>query len=337
MKKTLITIVALLLVFALFMGCSNTGTTASESAGQAANETSTAASEETPAEDSSATPSKTEEASASSDGVVKIATKPMTEQFIIGSMLKMLIEKNTALTAEVTEGIGGGTGNIQPAMESGEFDMYPEYTGTGWLYVLKKEEIPDDKTLFEELQKEYKENYNFEWVGMYGFANMYGLVVRTEIAEEHGLKTYSDLAPYTSDLIFAAEYDFFEREDGYDALCKLYGYNFRGTKDLDIGLKYQAINSAQVDVMDIFTTDGQLSQADVIELEDDKKFFPTYYAGTVVRSDTLEKYPELRDVLLLMEGLISTEEMAQMNYQVEEEGKDTNAVAEEFLQSKGLL
>lgn len=271
------------------------------------------------------------------DNVVKIATKPMTEQFILGEMLGMLIEDKTDLSVELTKGIGGGTANIHPAILSGEFDMYPEYTGTGWLYVLKKTDIPDDQTLYKDLVKDYQDEFGLEWLGLYGFNNTYGLIVRNDIAQEFGLSTYSDLAKISKDLTFGAEYDFFEREDGYDALNSEYGFNFKKTVDLDIGLKYDAINKKQIDAMNIFTTDGQLSVSDVKVLEDDKAFYENYYCGTVVRKTTLDMYPELREVLMLMDNLINEDEMAKMNYLVESENADEKTVAREFLVSKGLI
>lgn len=110
--------------------------------------------------------------------------------------------------------------------------------------------------LFKDMQKEYKEKLDMQWDGMYGFNNTYGLAVRREVAEQYDLKTYSDLKDVASQLVFGAEYDFFEREDGYDALCKAYGLEFKSTMDMDIGLKYQALNQGKIDVMVIFTTDG---------------------------------------------------------------------------------
>ena len=271
------------------------------------------------------------------DNVVKIATKPMTEQFILGEMLGMLIEDKTDLSVELTKGIGGGTANIHPAILSGEFDMYPEYTGTGWLYVLKKTDIPDDQTLYKELVKDYQDEFGLEWLGLYGFNNTYGLIVRNDIAQEFGLSTYSDLAKVSKDLTFGAEYDFFEREDGYDALSSEYGFNFKKTVDLDIGLKYDAINKKQIDAMNIFTTDGQLSVSDVKVLEDDKAFYENYYCGTLIRQSTLKLHPELKEVLMLMDNLIDETEMAKMNYLVESENADEKTVAREFLVSKGLI
>lgn len=268
---------------------------------------------------------------------IKIATKPMTEEFILGEMLKLLIEDNTDLKVEITKGVGGGTSNIHPAILKGDFDLYPEYTGTGWSFVLKEKEIPDDETLYKKLTEKYKKEYNLSWIGLYGFNNTYGLVIRKDIGEKYNIKTYSDLAAYSKDLTFGAEYDFYEREDGFKALCDKYGLNFKKKVDLDIGLKYKAINSKQIDVMNIFTTDGNLAKSDVMVLKDDKNFYQTYYCGTVIRDDVLKKHPELKEVLMKMDKLITEKEMVELNNKVESEGKDEVIVAKEFLKSKGLL
>lgn len=268
---------------------------------------------------------------------IKIATKPMTEEFILAEMIRILIEDETDLNVEITKGIGGGTSNIQPAMEKGEFDLYPEYTGTGWSFVLKEKEIPDDKTLLEGLKKGYKEKYDFSWIGLYGFNNTYGLAIRKDLAEKYNIKTYSDLKKYAPELIFGAEYDFYERDDGYDALCDKYGLKFKKTKDIDIGLKYDAINSKKIDIMNIFTTDGQLSVSDVTMLKDDKHFYNTYYCSTVVRNEVLKEHPELEDVLMKMDNIINEEEMQKLNYEVEGENKEDKDVAMEFLKEKGLI
>jgi len=320
--------IAAVLALSLLAGCSSTATT-----GQTGAQTSA---ESAQAGESAETGGSTQ--AQGGEGVIKIAIKPMTEQYIIAQMQKLLIEKDTDLDVEIPDsGIGGGTSNIQPALLKGDFDMYSEYTGTGWEFVLKREDRLSDEELLTELRKEYKEQYDLEWPVMYGFGNMYGLAVQKDIAEENNIKTFSDLVPFAEDLSFGAEYDFFERDDGYDALCETYEYHFKDTKDLDIGLKYAAVNSKQVDVIDYFTTDGQFATADVVGLVDDKQFFPTYYCGLVVRSDTLEAHPELLGVLEKMEGLITEEDMQKMNYAVEEEGREPDDVAEEFLQEKGLL
>ena len=270
------------------------------------------------------------------DKTINIATKPMTEGYILGQMLTELIEQDTDLKVNVTNGVGGGTSNIHPAIVKGEFDLYPEYTGTSWEAVLKKE-ASYDESKFDELQKEYKEKYNLEYVNLYGFNNTYGLAVDKDIAEKYNLKTYSDLAKVSNNLIFGAEYDFFEREDGYKELQKVYDMNFKKKIDMDIGLKYQAMQDKKIDVMVIFTTDGQLAISDVVVLEDDKKMYPSYRAGTVVRSEILSEYPELKPVLEKLNNILDDKTMADLNYQVESEGKKPEDVAREYLQEKGLL
>lgn len=272
---------------------------------------------------------------ATPSATIHVATKPMTEQYIMGNMLKDLIEQDTNLKVDITQGVGGGTSNIEPAMESGDFDIYPEYTGTGWAMVLKNEGAYTEDE-FDQLQAGYAEK-GLSWVGMYGFGNTYGIAVRRDVAEKYGLKTYSDLAKVAGQLRLGAEADFFEREDGYDALCQAYGMQFGSTMQLDIGLKYDALEQGSVDALVIFTTDGKLSQADATVLEDDKHFFPSYECGNVVRNQVLDEHPELRGVLEKLDGTITESDMAQMNYEVEEEGKDPEDVAAEYLREKGLL
>ncbi len=202
--------------------------------------------------------------------------------------------------------------------------------------VLKKDGLYDE-SMFGILQEDYQTQLDFSWKGMYGFNNTYGLAVRKEIADKYGLKTYSDLAPVSDLLTFGAEYDFFEREDGYTPLCEEYGFNFKRTVDMDIGLKYQAINQGKIDVMNVFTTDGQLEVSDITVLIDDRQFYPSYMCGTVVRNDVLKKHPELEDVLAKADGLITDRMMASMNWQVEAEGREPKDVAADFLREAGLL
>ncbi len=138
-------------------------------------------------------------------------------------------------------------------------------------------------------------------------------------------------------LVLGGEYDFIERADGYDALIDMYGFNFKDILSLDITLKYQAFEGDQIDVVVMGTTDGSISTLDGVILEDDKSFFLTYEAATVVRKDTLEQYSQLEPVLLMLKGQITEEEMSAMNYDVEVNKRDDSTVAREFLISKGLL
>ncbi|MEY8592448.1 glycine betaine ABC transporter substrate-binding protein [Butyricimonas hominis] len=268
---------------------------------------------------------------------IHIATKPMTEQFILGEMLSLLIEENSDLHVKITKGVGGGTSNIHPAIVKGDFDLYPEYTGTGWLVILKKDTLLPPDELYAELQKEYSREYGLKWVAPYGFNNAYSLAVSNDAAEKYHLKTFSDLARYPDRFIFGAEYDFYEINDGYTDLCAYYDIKFKKNLDMDIGLKYEAIKSGNIDVMNIFTTDGQLSGANLTVLDDDKHFFPSYYCATVVREETLKEHPELEGILEKMKGILTDSEMAGMNHEVDVKHRSEREVAAEFLQKKGLL
>jgi osmoprotectant transport system substrate-binding protein len=268
---------------------------------------------------------------------VVIASKPMTEQLILAEMFTLLIEANSDISVKHLPGIGGGTANIHPAMIKGEIDIYPEYTGTGWMQVLKEEYIEDPMELYDSVKAAYDETYSIRWLDLYGFNNTYGLAIRRELAELYDIRTYSDLLAYDQDLVFGANYDFYEREDGYPGLQEAYDIDFKTLVELEIGLKYQAIGEKEVDVTNIFTTDGRLEAYDLVVLEDDLNFFPSYYATTLVRNETLEKYPELLDILNVLGNQISDTEMIHMNYLVETDNLDPKKVAQDFLIEKGLL
>ena len=219
----------------------------------------------------------------------------------------------------------------------GEFDLYPEYTRTAWLNVLKKEEMEkDDDKLYDVLLEEYGE-MGLTWTGLYGFSNTYGLAVKKETAEKYGLSTYSDLAAASGELVFGGNPDYMELETGFPRLCDAYQMEFKDTVQMEIALKYEALKNGEVDVINAFTTDAQLAANDLVLLTDDQVFFEPFYAGTVVRKDALEKFPKLQEVLEKMNGLITEAEMQQMNYEVEVNGKEDKEVARQFLESKGIL
>ena len=275
-------------------------------------------------------------AGVSSAGTLHVATKPMTEQYVMGFVLKDLIESRTALSVELTEGVGGGTSNIQPAMLAGEFDLYPEYTGTAWNVVLGRQDVYSEDR-FDELLSSYENDLGLTWRGMYGFNDTYAILVQADVAREHGLRTYSDLASVADGLSFGANYDFFEIAGGFTDLCEAYGMTFGSTMDLDIGLKYQAFGEHQVDALLVFTTDGQLTTSDGVVLEDDRGFFPSYRCGNVVRRQVLDEHPELEGALGLLNSTITDAQMASMNHAVETDGREPEDVAHGFLVERGLL
>ena len=269
---------------------------------------------------------------------IKIATKPLTEQYILGEMLKLIIEENTDYKCEITKGVGGGTSNIMPGMKSGDFDLYPEYTSTGYVLVLGHDARGvDDDVMWEQLKQEYRDTLQMEWLGQYGFNNTYCLTVRGETARQYNLKTCSDMTAVADKIVFGGNPDYIEREDGFGLVCETYGYEFKDVKSIDIGVKYAALENGDIDVTNGYTTDAQLGVQDVVVLEDDKHLQANYFCSTVVRQDTLKEHPGLEEALMLMDGILSDNEMAKLNYKVEVEGKDELSVAKEFLTEKGII
>ena len=270
--------------------------------------------------------------------VIRIATKPMVEQFILGEMLALIIEHETGYPVEITKGVGGGTANIHPAMMNGDFDLYPEYTSTGYVMVLGHSAIgKTDDEIWDGLLHGYAERFNMTWVSRYGFNNTYCIVVSRETALAYNLRTTSDLAAVAGKLVFGSNPDYFERADGFDALRETYSLNFKNVVEIDIGLRWVALASGDIDVTTGFTTDAELIAFDAVVLEDDLQLQVNYFCSTVVRLDTLEKFPLLIYALEKMDGLISDAEMSRLNYQVSIEQRYERDVAYDFLVLKGVL
>jgi osmoprotectant transport system substrate-binding protein len=274
--------------------------------------------------------------SSGSDGTVTIGSKNFTENIIMAEIMAQTVEANTSLKVERKLNLGG-TLICWEGLKKGELDMYPDYTGTGLMAILKKDVITDPDEVYEIVQQEYNKQFKIKWLQPVGFNNTYATAVTEEFAKKHALNTTSDLKAHAGDLVFCAEQEFFNRNDGFQGFCKAYGLKFKDTKAMDIGLKYKAVADGKVDVIDAFATDGELVSYKMKVLEDDKKFFPPYYCAPVVRMDTLEKHPELEDALNKLAGKISDEDMQQMNYKVKEKGLNPADVAAEFLKAKGIV
>ncbi len=268
---------------------------------------------------------------------IRIASKDFSEQYILGEILKAMVLEHTGLEVELTAGVAGETSIIMPAMVKGDFDLYPEYDSTAWMTVLKKPKNIDVEAMHREMEEIYRKEYGMTWLGYYGFDNTYSIAVRRETAVEYGLKTFSDLAAHSGEMTFGAGYEFFEREDGYAGLQELYGFNFKEILEMNLSLKYMALLDKQVDAITIYKTDGRMDNPEIVELQDDKDYFPPALCGTLIRDEVLQVYPELGQALKMLNGMISNKEMTTMNAAVDREGRDAREVALAFLQQKGLI
>jgi len=263
---------------------------------------------------------------ASSDKTVVIGGKNFTEQDILVYMMEAIIEDKTDINVE-TKGFLGGTNVVAQALEKGDLDIYPEYTGTGLINILGLETMTDPDAVYQTVKKKYEEDKNIIWLAPFGFNNTYTLAMTKENADRLGIETFSDLAKYASELTLGSTHEFIERPDGYDGLKKIYGMEFKSVKGLDPGLTYAAVKDGKVDVNDAFATDGRIPAFNLKILKDDKNYFPPYYAAPIIRKDTLEKHPELGDALALLSGKLSDNTMSKLNAQVDLDGKSAKDVA----------
>lgn len=267
---------------------------------------------------------------------VIIGSKDFTENKILAEIMAQIIEKNSDVKVERKLNMGG-TFVCFEAMKKGQIDIYPEYTGTGLTAQLKLPVETDPEKVYATVRDEFDKQFGIKWLKPMGFNNTYALALPMETAEKNKIESISDLVPFSKDLVFGAEHEFFNRDDGYDGLIKTYGLSFKDTAKMDVSLKYQAIGQRKMDVTDAFTTDGQLKALNLKVLKDDKNFFPPYYAAPIIRNETLKNNPEFEEILNKLAGTIDDQAMQELNYKVDNEKQSIQKVAEDFLKEKGLV
>ncbi|MDD4038629.1 MAG: glycine betaine ABC transporter substrate-binding protein [Sphaerochaeta sp.] len=268
---------------------------------------------------------------------ITIGSKDFGENIVIAEMLSQLVETHTDLKVNRKLNLGGTFVNFN-AIKNNQIDLYPEYTGTGLTAHLKMDVVNDPDESYRIVSEEFVKQWDIVWLEPFGFNNTYTLAVTPEVYEKYGVETYSDLIPYAGEMVFGAEHEFFDRQDGFDGLVEMYGLNFKGEPmKLNASLKYQAIGRGDMDVTDAFATDGPIKQYSLKILEDDLGFFPPYHAAPIVRKEVLDKHPELKSVLNMLAGKLDDATMTELNYLVDVEGKAVEQVAKEFLTSLNLV
>jgi osmoprotectant transport system substrate-binding protein len=276
--------------------------------------------------------------SADSVGTVIVGSKDFTEQFIVAEMYAQLLEKE-GFTVERKLNLGG-TPIAHEAMMNGDIDLYPEYTSTGLLTMLKLDPIQDTQEIYTTVKSGYEQQYNLTWLTPSPFNDTQALAMTKEVAAQYGIQTYSDLSQKASELVLGGPAEFLEREDGLKGLQQAYGgFEFKEVKQLGTGsLRYQALLEGQVDVVVAFGTDGAIKGNDLLLLVDDLVFYPIYNVAPVIRQDTLEKYPQIEKILNDFAPLLTDDIMSGLNWQVDgPEGKEPADVARAFLLEKGLV
>ena len=267
---------------------------------------------------------------------IVVGSKNFSEQALLGEILAQHIEARTH--KPVTRRFYlAGTYICQQALLAGRIDMYVEYTGTALTAVLRDPLQSNSSAVFARVQSEYKKRFDLDVLPSLGFNNTFAIVVRGEDARRLNLKTISDAAPHAHDWRAGFGFEFMERPDGYPGLSRAYGLTFaEPPRILDLGLLYRALLEKQVDIVAGNSTDGLLAARDLVQLEDDRHYFPPYDAVPVARPESLMRNPEARAALLDLAGKINDEEMRKMNYAVDGEHRDAAEVARDFLHAKGL-
>jgi osmoprotectant transport system permease protein len=257
--------------------------------------------------------------------VVRVGSKSFTESYVVAEIAAQVLE--TAGQAQVERRVGlGGTGIAYRAVAHGSVDVYPEYTGTISRAILKDPSVNSVETIREALRP-----LGLTISGPLGFENTYALAVRADVAQRLGLERISDLARHP-ELTGAFTSGFLERDDGWSGLRRHYGLALDSVRTIEHALAYQALASGTVDVIDVFSTDGRLTRAGVAVLRDDRRFFPTYAAVLLARTDFVERHPHAWAALeQALVGRIDGATMTRLNAGADLEGQSARQVAARFL------
>ena len=270
---------------------------------------------------------------------VVVASKPFGESYLLCEMFAQLLESR-GITVDRRPGLGA-TQIAFGALRSGGIDVYPEYTGTGLLAVLH-DSLADSLArnpgaVFAHVSREFATRYRLRWLPPLGFENTYAIAVSRRTATRYNLHTLSDLAREGRNLTAGFTADFIGRNDGLAGLSRVYGLRLSEVKPLAPAVKYQALASGAVDVIDGYSTDGLLARYDLVTLTDDRHFFPPYEAAALVSERLADRQPAAVAALTLLSGRLSEQTMRQLNRRVEVDGEDVRVVARDQLRSLGLL
>ena len=266
--------------------------------------------------------------SCSNRDTIVVGSKNFTEQVLLGEIFAQQIE--TKLGARVVRKLNlGGTMLAHEALKGGSIDLYPEYTGTALTEVLKRPILAEPQAVFDAVRDAYHRQWQLAWLAPLGFNNTFAMVVH----REEKVATLSEAAgshPWR----LGMGYEFRQRPDGLDGLLATYHLHLTGDPvTMDLGLLYSALQSRKVDMLAANSTDGLISVLDVAVLQDDRRYFPPYECGVVVREATLARYPGLHEILEQLSERLSDTRMRQLNYEVDGKHRPAAEVAAEFLKS----
>lgn len=264
-------------------------------------------------------------------GHIVIGSKDFTESSLLAEIVAQLLESR-GVSVERHFDLGGNLPH--EALVAGKLDIYPEYTGTSFTAILHHKPISDAQAVYQQVKREYAEKFRVETSEPLGFENTYAILVRGTDARSLNLKTISDVVPHASRWRAGFGQDFKSRADGYPGLSQAYGLRFAEVREMDLSLTYIALASNKLDLIAGNSTEGRLATLDLVQLNDDRRYFPPYEAMYLVREDTLARVTPLREVLQRLANSMSTDEMRRLNYEVDGNKRDLKAVVREWIAQK---
>ncbi|OLC77372.1 MAG: hypothetical protein AUH72_17575 [Acidobacteria bacterium 13_1_40CM_4_65_8] len=262
-------------------------------------------------------------------GAVVVASKNFTEQLVLGELVAQTIEREGIPVARRLN--LGGTLICDRALLTSDADVYVEYTGTALTAIFHQPIHADSKTVFESVRALYARTGR-ALLPPLGFNNTFAILVRGDEARSKGLRTIDDAARESPQWRAGFGYEFVGRPDGYPGLAKTYGLRFPSPpRVMDLTLTYRALAARQVDVIAGDATAGLIKGLDLVQLEDNRHYFPPYDAAPVARAETLLRYPAMRVALERLSGRISADLMRTMNYAADVEHRDIAQIVRDFL------
>jgi len=270
---------------------------------------------------------------ARAEGPVVIGSKLGGEELLLGEMMAQLLESKGI---PVTRRLGLGSTDICfPALLSGQLDLYPEYTGTGLELVLKESlKTRDRLEYFLYVRRRFQEKFSLVWLDPFGFDNTYALAVPAPLAARLKLARISDLKAHP-DLRVGFDFQFMQRPQAWPGLSAAYGLTFKNIREMEHSLAYKALSDGKIDVIDAWSTDGEILHLKLKVLDDDLGYFPFYSAAPLCRADLLTRYPEVEGLLRQLSFKMNNATMQSLNARVAG-GEDVAAVASSFLGSLSL-
>ncbi|MEK4058329.1 MULTISPECIES: glycine betaine ABC transporter substrate-binding protein [Paenibacillus] len=274
--------------------------------------------------------SKNEEGSG--QPTVRVGSKDFTENLLVGELYALALE-DAGYKVERVFNIAGSV--IHTSLINDEIDLYPEYTGTGLLTILKKPLMTDPEEVYNMVKNEYEQQFQVTWLDYSKANDGAGLVVRTAVSKELGITTISDLQKHASRLRFASQGEVDQREDGIPALEKVYGpLKWKSSKVYDNSLKYEVLSNDEADVAPGYTTEGMLVNTDEFTLlEDDKQVWPPYNLAPVVRNEVLNANPDISEMINKVSAALDTATITALNAKVDVDKEEYEDVAKEFYDS----